>query len=309
MQSQDSVSKALIQPEEAPRQARDQRSSISYISETSSAAQSLPPDIFAGHNSQSPRQLVCITSRKPLPSEQPTELRNPKRRKRKHSKDEANLGYTSEKNGTSDWDEMRQKSMEASKVVPPVNEFGHVPTNLGPINETPCDGCLRSALSGRGTAICRDLISDGPHYSKTFVGCSACAGSAHHVVCKPVQPLVAPFAKRFMRLLQTAGSSKWDIDRWRAAVRCAIILAEEGADPHKAGDSPTISAGVSNAAAPSEHMHEDGSNETNALIDSKEAEKNGVPPVPAAIRDVLLTVLRQYEDSWSQALRAKHAGR
>lgn len=227
MQSQDSVSKALIQPEEAPRQARDQRSSISYISETSSAAQSLPPDIFAGHNSQSPRQLVCITSRKPLPSEQPTELRNPKRRKRKHSKDEANLGYTSgtvhpffdilishlthvpEKNGTSDWDEMRQKSMEASKVVPPVNEFGHVPTNLGPINETPCDGCLRSALSGRGTAICRDLISDGPHYSKTFVGCSACAGSAHHVVCKPVQPLVAPFAKRFMRLLQTAGSSKW----------------------------------------------------------------------------------------------------
>lgn len=100
-----------------------------------------------------------------------------------------------------------------------------------------------------------------------------------------------------------------DIDRWRAAVRCAITLAEEGADPHKAGDSPTISAGVSNAAAPSEHMHEDGSNETNALIDSKEAEKNGVPPVPAAIRDVLLTVLRQYEDSWSQALRAKHAGR
>ncbi|KAK1838023.1 nmrA-like family protein, partial [Colletotrichum chrysophilum] len=98
-----------------------------------------------------------------------------------------------------------------------------------------------------------------------------------------------------------------DIDRWRAAVRCAIILAEEGADPHRAGDSPTISAGVSNAVTPSEHTHKDGSNDTNDLIDSKQAEKNGVPPGPAVIRNVLLTVLGQYEDSWSQVLRAKHA--
>jgi hypothetical protein len=68
---------------------------------------------------------------------------------------------------------------------------------LGPLRDTPCLGCVRSALAGRSNGACYDNKAGGRR-------CYRCS-SGHN--CRPVPPAAAPVCSKFIDELQSGTSS------------------------------------------------------------------------------------------------------